>query len=89
MWIERPSKKASFINALLGVEGQALIVRGARQVGKRSFILNALSKLNDHSQLKLNLLYPSSFKIEGIDYFGRDFLGKSETGEDLLKNIET
>ncbi|MBI2092006.1 MAG: ATP-binding protein [Deltaproteobacteria bacterium] len=89
MWIERPNKKANFINALLGVKDQVLIVRGARQVGKTSFILNALNQLNDHPQLKLNLLYPSSFKIEGIDYLGRDFLGKSETGEDLLKNIET
>ncbi len=89
MWIERPNKKASFINALLGVKDQVLIVRGARQVGKTSFILNALNQLSDHPQLKLNLLYPSSFKIDGVDYLGRDFLGRSETGEEFLKNIET
>lgn len=89
MWIERCNKKASFINALLSMRGQVLIVRGARQVGKTSFILNVLNGLGDYPQLKLNLLYPGSFKVDGVDYLGRDFLGKSEAGEDFLKNIET
>lgn len=89
MWIERQKKKTKFINELLNLSGQVLIVRGARQVGKTSFILNALKDLSSFPQLKLNMLYPSTFKIAGIEYLGRDFFGKSETGEDFLKNIET
>lgn len=89
MWIERIDKKTNFINELLNLNKQVLVVRGARQVGKTSFILNALDGLNNYPQLKFNLLYPSSLKIDGIDYFGRDFLGKSEAGGDLLKNLET
>lgn len=68
--------------------GQVLVVRGARQVGKTSFILNALAGLTDRPQLKLNLFYPSSFRLNGIDYLGRDFFGKSPAGDEFLKNIE-
>lgn len=89
MWIERPSKKASFIKSLVNLNGQVLIVRGARQVGKTSFILNAMQDLSQYRQVKLNLMYPSSFRLNGIDYLGRDFFGKSETGEEFLKNLET
>lgn len=88
MWIERANKKANFIKNLLELKGQVLIVRGARQVGKTSFILNALRELSDYPQLKLNLLYPSTFSIDGIEYLGRDFFGASETGEQFLRNIE-
>ncbi|PIU58390.1 MAG: hypothetical protein COS89_00625, partial [Deltaproteobacteria bacterium CG07_land_8_20_14_0_80_38_7] len=65
-----------------------LIVRGARQVGKTSFILNALAELKQYPQLKLNLLYPSSINLDGMEYFGRDFFGQAETGEEFIKNIE-
>ena len=88
MWIERPEKKEKFINDLLGLDRQVLIVRGARQVGKTSFILNALKGLSDYPMIMLNLLYPSSFKLGDVQYLGRDFLGTSETGETFLKNIE-
>ncbi len=88
MWIERPNKKSSFIKQLLNLDRQVLIVHGARQVGKTSFILNAIETLADHPQLKLNLMYPSSFRLDGVDYLGRDFLGRSVEGEDLLKNID-
>lgn len=89
MWIERLSKKAQFINKLLGLDKQVLMVHGARQVGKTSFIINALKTLPDFPQLKLNLLYPSSFTLDGEEYLGRDFLGRSETGEEFLKNINS
>ena len=88
MWLERISKKSSFINRLLSLDQQVLIVRGARQVGKTSFILNILKELQEYPQLKLNALYPSSFTINETEYLGRDFFGKSETGEEFLKNIE-
>lgn len=87
MWIGRKNKKSKFINDLTGLSRQVLIVRGARQVGKTSFILDALKDLADIPQLRLNFLYPSSFKLNGVDYLGRDFFGRSESGEEFLKNI--
>lgn len=88
MWLPRQTKKTSFIKQLLGLKDQVLILRGARQVGKTSFILNAFEDLSRHPQLRLNLLFPSSFKLSGKEYFGRDFFGSNPTGEELLKNIE-
>lgn len=88
MWIDRPNKKTLFINTLMSLEKQVLMVRGARQVGKTSFIINVLQGLTGHPQLKLNLLYPTSFRLDGIEYLGRDFFGRSEGGEEFLKNIE-
>lgn len=88
MWIERPDKKRKFICDFLALDKQVLVVRGARQVGKTSFILNALNELTCYPQLKLNLLYPSSFTLDGVEYLGRDFFGSSPTGEQFLKNIE-
>lgn len=89
MWIDRKDKKDRFINILCGLDGQVLIVRGPRQVGKTSFVLNALHELSQQAQLKLNFMYPSSFSLNGVNYLGRDFFGKSETGEEFLKNLET
>jgi predicted AAA+ superfamily ATPase len=88
MWIERAEKKEAFVKAFLGLDKQVLLMRGARQVGKTSFILNALQGLSDYPQLKLNLLYPSSFTLDGVHYLGRDFFGNAPTGEYFLKNIE-
>src|SRR3989338_7478540 len=88
MWISRKSIKSSFINKLLSLKGQVLILRGARQVGKTSFILNALEDLKTQAQMRVNFLYPGSFKLGGKDYYGRDFFGSSPTGEEFLKNIE-
>lgn len=89
MWIERPSKKDNFIKSLLHLDRQVLLVQGARQVGKTSFTMRILHELSDHPQIKLNLYYPTSFRLGGVDYYGRDFFGDSPTGEIFLKNIET
>lgn len=88
MWIGRKDKKTSFINNLYGLDRQVLLVRGARQVGKTSFILDALRDIADFPQLKLNFLYPSSFTLNGVDYLGRDFFGQAASGEEFLKNID-
>lgn len=89
MWVDRKEKKSIFINSLLNLKNQVLLVTGARQVGKTSFILNALETLKEYLQLKVNLLYSSTWKMSGVEYRGRDFFGKLETGEDFLKNIES
>ncbi|MBI2336579.1 MAG: ATP-binding protein [Deltaproteobacteria bacterium] len=88
MWISRNDKKSSFINILNSLKGQVLIVRGARQVGKTSFVLNILDGLKEYPQVSINCLYATSRKILGRNYLGRDFLGASPDGTDLLKNLE-
>lgn len=88
MWIERKNKKQGFIKNYLNLKNQVLLLTGARQVGKTSFILNALEELKEHPQIRVNLLYAGAWKINGVDYRGRDFFGKSGAGEDFLKNIE-
>lgn len=88
MWIERKFKKASFREYLLNLNHQVLLVQGARQVGKTSFILHVFQELCEHPQIRLNLYYPTSFRLNGVDYYGRDFFGTSPTGEVFLRNIE-
>lgn len=88
MWINRYSKKLKFINDLLALDRQVLVLRGARQVGKTSFALNALEGLTEFPQLRLNFFYPGSFRLNGIDYLGRDFFGGEPTGQEFLQNIQ-
>lgn len=88
MWIERIEKQERFIKILLGLQNQVLLVRGARQVGKTSFVLKCFESLKNYPQVYVNLLYQNRFKIQGIEYFGRDFFGRLPDGEDFLKNIE-
>lgn len=77
MWIERINKKNEFIQSLTTLKSQVLVLRGARQVGKTSFIINCLDNLKNHPQIKINLSSSSKTTIDGIEYFGRDFLGES------------
>jgi len=87
MWIEREGKNTQFIQAVMSLKSQVLVVRGARQVGKTSFILNALKDLKEYRQFNINLASPRQTVIDGVDYFGRDFFGASENAEQLLYNI--
>lgn len=87
MWIERINKKTEFLQAITGLKSQVLVVRGARQVGKTAFINNALESLTEFSKIRINLLNKGRSKIEGIDYFGRDFFGSSDDGAQLVQNI--
>lgn len=87
MWIERINKKTEFIQAVKSLKSQVLVVRGARQVGKTAFVNNALEEIVDFFKIKLNLSNKGRSKIEGIDYFGRDFFGSSDDGAGLLQNI--
>ncbi len=88
MWIDRKLKKLNFISSLTSLSQQVLILQGARQVGKTSFVLNAFNDLKEYPQLRLNFLYPSSFKLGGFEYLGRDFFGSSPGGESFLANVE-
>jgi len=78
MWIERLSKKEEFIQAILSLKSQVLVLRGARQVGKTAFVINCLKELEKYPQIKINLSSATKTIIDGVEYFGRDFLGKSD-----------
>lgn len=87
MWIERIGKKTDFIQYVKSLRSQVLVVRGARQVGKTAFINNALEELPEFSKIRITLLNKGRSKIDGIDYFGRDFLGSTDDGAQLVQNI--
>lgn len=88
MWIERISKKNEFLQALEKLDRQVLIVRGARQVGKTSFILQTLSELKDYQKIYFNFLYTQPIHSQGIEYYGSHFFGKSPAGEEFIHNLE-
>ncbi|MFA4874313.1 MAG: AAA family ATPase [bacterium] len=87
MWIERQNKKALFLQAVTSLKDQVLVLRGARQVGKTSFIINALKTIEPHAQIRINLASRGRSVIQGIEYYGRDFFGASEDASQLLYNI--
>ncbi|MBI5244572.1 MAG: ATP-binding protein [Elusimicrobia bacterium] len=87
MWIERANKKKDFLQSVKRLKSQVLVVRGARQVGKTSFVLNALKDLASHPQIRINLSLQRRGIIDGVDYFGRDFFGAAEDASQLLRNI--
>lgn len=88
MWLKRPEQEKTFLQGLLSLKGQVLLLRGARQVGKTSFALHALKALGEHPQILINLLYPQSFQLNGVSYLGRDFVGQDPQGTEFLQNIE-
>lgn len=87
MWIERKDKKDQFIQAVKSLRSQVLIVRGAKQVGKTSLIVNALRDLADYLQIKINLASKGKTTIDGVEYYGRDYFGTSDDANQLLYNI--
>lgn len=87
MWIERKDKKNHFIQSVTSLKHQVLILRGARQVGKTSFVLNALKELSGYRSILIDLSRKTKATVEGIDFYGRDFFGSSEDAEQLLHNI--
>ena len=82
MWIERFGKKDKFIRDLLSLRQQVLLVHGARQVGKTSFILNALEGLQSYPQVRVNLSLQRSTQIQNLSYFGRDFFFGTNSEEE-------
>lgn len=87
MWIERKDKKTLFLQQLMSLRSQVLVLRGARQVGKSSFVVKALGELADHPQIRLNLASKGKTTIDGLEYFGRDFFGAQEDASQFLFNI--
>lgn len=88
MWIERLHKKNLFLQSVTSLKSQILVVRGARQVGKTSFITRCLKELPDSPQVHLNLALTRPQTLEGVTYFGRDYFGFSQGAEELLTNLE-
>ncbi len=62
-------------------------MRGARQVGKTSFVLNALKELEEFPQIRVNLASNRKTTIDGVEYFGRDFFGAGEDAGQFINNI--
>jgi predicted AAA+ superfamily ATPase len=87
MWIERTEKKAAFIHAVRTLKSQVLVVRGARQVGKTSFVLNAVRGMKEYPIICINGASAHSTMIDGTEYYGRDYFGTHENGDQLLQNI--
>lgn len=88
MWISRKEKKTQFIQSVISLRSQVMMVRGARQVGKTSFILDALKDLTRLPQIRLNMAFQGRTEIDGISFYGRDYFGPDEEAEQLLTNIE-
>ncbi len=88
MWIERDLKKNDFLQSLEGLSGQVLVLRGARQVGKTSFIFDCLDHLSSFHKIYLNLSHSGRRSIDGREIFGRNFFGTEDTFEALLSNIQ-
>src|SRR3989338_4755232 len=96
MWINRYQKKQYFIKIINNINNQSLIVRGARQVGKTSFVLNILEDIKA-PQIYIDCLRPGGFILGssklGSNFIvlgkknrlGRDFLGRSPTA--FINNI--
>lgn len=89
MWIERNEEKHKFIKIITNLKHQVLILQGARQVGKTSFVLQALQELNDYPKIYLNLLYQEGMTLAGQTYHGRGLFGSSPTGEEFIKNLQS
>ncbi len=87
MWIERRGKRDIFNKALMSLRSQVLVVRGARQAGKTSFIINALKDLSGNPQILINCASKGKSVVDGVEYYGRDFLGDAEDASQLLHNI--
>lgn len=63
------------------------MVRGARQVGKTSFILDILQDLSEYPQILLNLAFQHKQSINGKIFYGRDYFGHDDEASELLKNL--
>lgn len=87
MWIKRKGKRDAFNKALMSLRSQVLVVRGARQAGKTSFVINALKNLGDYPQILINCASKGRSNVDGVEYYGRDFLGDAEDASQLLHNI--
>lgn len=88
MWIDRLTKKHEFSQALRALERQVLIVRGARQVGKTSFINHVLkTEFNEFSQIRINLSLTQTRKIQEVEYFDRNFFGREPNAKEFFHNL--
>ncbi len=87
MWINRIKKQSEFAQTIRNLNQQVLIVRGARQVGKTSFILHVLDSTST-PVLWVNLIRPSSFEVQGRKVYGRDFFGSAPDASTLLANLQ-
>lgn len=86
MWIVRKYKKDKFIQAIKSLKSQVLLVRGARQVGKTSFVLDALKEIKN-PRININLASKKKETFQGETFYGRDYFGLSEEADQLFTNL--
>lgn len=63
------------------------MVRGARQVGKTSFILQNLKSLAAFSQVRINLAAKGETTVYDHAFYGREFFGHDEEASQLHHNL--
>lgn len=78
MWISRGSEK-NLVEAINTLNNQVVILRGARQVGKTTFIERCLESFDPQLIIRVNLLHATMSDVAGRRYYGRDFLGPQMT----------
>ncbi|MHC4871640.1 MAG: AAA family ATPase [Planctomycetota bacterium] len=88
MWIDRKDRKQRFLKILSKLKNEVLVVRGARQVGKTSFVQNAIMELKNSEICFINAAVPRKRMIQSREYYGRDYIGINTDASELLKNIE-
>ena len=86
MWISRRSEN-SLHETINSLNNQVVILRGARQVGKTAFIERCLEPFNHQHIIRVNLLHATTSDISGKRYYGRDFFGVADDGNEFLTNI--
>jgi len=88
MYITRNQVESRFVNELTNLSNKVLFLRGARQVGKTTFVNSTLKNFNDYKIIKCNFLYLTERKIENELYFGREVFDNDPTGEKFVLNIK-
>jgi len=88
MFLNRKKVKLKFIKELNQLKNQVIILRGARQVGKTTFLNDILNEFKDYNIIKCNFLFNNQVNINNEIIQGRNFFGTDVSGDDFIKNIQ-
>ena len=89
MWIEREKSEQRFVSLMRDLNREVIILQGARQVGKTSFVEDLLDKhYKDRAILRVNLFYADKITLNNKVYYGKEIFDKDRSGVRFLRNIE-